>query len=200
MGGFTDTQTPGTPEWAAAELAALDTMLDEALTGFADADAVILDLSNNRGGYDAVTRALAARFTDTAFLGYRVSVPGAPEADQDYPITPYDGVRYTGPVYLMTSDVTVSGGEITTLMLRQLPNVIQVGGTTRGAFSTPLAKPLPNGWYLELSNEVFEDSDGHVFEGRGIPPAIMFDIYPEYAPIAGHKTAIERVVGMIEAG
>jgi len=94
----------------------------------------------------------------------------------------------------------VSGGEITTLMLRQLPNVILVGGTTRGAFSTPLAKPLPNGWYLELSNEVFEDSEGHVFEGRGIPPVLAFDIYPEDAPVAGHKAAIERVVAMIEAG
>ncbi|WP_440957586.1 S41 family peptidase [Oceanicaulis sp. LC35] len=200
MGGFTTEHTPGSIEWSQAELAALSDMLDDALTRFADHQAVILDLSNNRGGYDAVTRAIAARFTDQPFLGYRVSVPGAPEADQDYPITPYEGVRYTGPVYLMTSDVTVSGGEITTLMMRQLPNVIQVGSTTRGAFSTPLAKPLPNGWYLELSNEVFEDSEGHIFEGRGIPPVVAFDIYPEDNPITHHKTAIERVVGMIEAG
>ena len=200
MGGFTHEHTPGTIEWSQAELAALSDMLDDALTRFADDQAIILDLSNNRGGYDAVTRAIAARFTDETFLGYRVSVPGAPEADQDYVITPYDGVRYTGPVYVMTSDVTVSGGEITTLMLRQRPNVILVGGTTRGAFSTPLAKPLPNGWYLELSNEVFEDSEGHVFEGRGIPPVLAFDIYPEDAPVAGHKAAIERVVAMIEAG
>ena len=200
MGGFTTEHTPGTIEWSQAELAALADMLDNALTRFSDHQAVILDLSNNRGGYDAVTRAIAARFTDEAFLGYRVSVPGAPEADEDYPITPHDGVRYTGPVYLMTSDVTVSGGEITTMMLRQLPNVIQVGGATRGAFSTPLAKPLPNGWYLELSNEVFEDREGQVFEGRGIPPAIPFDIYPEDAPVAGHRLAIERVVEMIEAG
>lgn len=200
MGGFTTEHTPGTIEWSQAELAALSDMLDEALTRFADHQAIILDLSNNRGGYDAVTRAIAARFTDEAFLGYRVSVPGVPEADEDYPITPHDGVRYTGPVYLMTSDVTVSGGEITTMMLRQLPNVIQVGSTTRGAFSTPLAKPLPNGWYLELSNEVFEDGEGQVFEGRGIPPAIPFDVYPEDAPVTGHRHAIERVVEMIEAG
>ena len=199
MGGFTQEHTPGTIEWSQAELAALADMLDDALTRFADHQAVIVDLSNNRGGYDAVTRAIAARFTDEAFLGYRVSVPGIPEADEDYPITPHDGVRYTGPVYLMTSDVTVSGGEITTMMMRTRPHVIQVGGTTRGAFSTPLAKPLPNGWYLELSNEVFEDGEGQVFEGRGIPPAIPFDIYPEDAPVAGHRAAIERVVGLIEA-
>lgn len=199
MGGFTQEHTPGTIEWSQAELASLSDILDNALIEFAGHQAIILDLSNNRGGYDAVTRALAARFTDEAFLGYRVSVPGVPEATENYEIHPHDGVRYTGPVYLMTSDVTVSGGEITTMMLRQLPNVIQVGSTTRGAFSTSLAKPLPNGWYLELSNEVFADGDLAVFEGRGIPPAIPFDIYPEDAPIAGHKAAIERVVGMIEA-
>jgi len=200
MGGFTTEHTPGSIEWSQAELAALTDILDDALTRFADDQAIILDLSNNRGGYDAVTRAISARFTDQTFAGYRVTVPGAPEAEMEYYITPYDGVRYTGPVYLMTSDVTVSGGEITTLMLRQLPNVIQVGGTTRGAFSTPLAKPLPNGWYLELSNEVFEDGNLEAFEGRGIPPAITFDIYPENAPVAGHKAALERVVRMIEAG
>ncbi|WP_439637438.1 S41 family peptidase [Oceanicaulis sp.] len=199
MGGFTNNHTPGSLEWSQAELAALSDILDDALTRFADHQTVILDLSNNRGGYDAVTRAIAARFTDEAFLGYRVSVPGAPEATEDYEITPHDGVRFTGPLYVMTSDVTVSGGEITTMMLRQLPNVIHVGGTTRGAFSTPLAKPLPNGWYLELSNEVFEDGSGAVFEGRGLPPAIMVDIYPEAAPVAGHRAAIEHVVGLIEA-
>lgn len=200
MGGFTTEHTPGSIEWSQAELAALSDILDDALTRFSGHQAIILDLSNNRGGYDAVTRAIAARFTDQAFLGYRVSVPGAPEATEDYEITPHDGVRFAGPVYVMTSDVTVSGGEITTMMLRQLPNVIHVGGTTRGAFSTPLAKPLPNGWYLELSNEVFEDGSGAVFEGRGIPPAIMVDIYPEAAPVAGHRAAIEHVVGMVEGG
>ena len=68
MGGFTTEHTPGTIEWSQAELAALADMLDEALTRFSDHQAVILDLSNNRGGYDAVTRAIAARFTDEAFL------------------------------------------------------------------------------------------------------------------------------------
>lgn len=199
MGGFTTEHTPGSIEWSQAELSALSDMLDEVLTRFADHQAIILDLSNNRGGYDAVTRAIAARFTDRPFAGYRVSVPGIPEATEHYEIHPYDGVRYTGPVYLMTSDVTVSGGEITTMMLRQLPNVVHVGGTTRGAFSTPLAKPLPNGWYLELSNEVFTNGELEIFEGRGIPPAIPFDIYPEDAPVAGHRAAIERVVGLIEA-
>ena len=34
--------------------------------------------------------------------------------------------------------------------MRALPNVVQVGGTTRGAFSDMIEKPLPNGWSLNL--------------------------------------------------
>ena len=197
MGGFTDIEPAGSIEWSVGELAALNKILDNALSRFEGHEAVILDLSNNRGGYDAVTRAIAARFTDETFMGYRVTVPGEPEAAADYVIEPYEGARFTGAVYLMTSDVTVSGGEITTMMLRELQNVKQVGTTTRGAFSTPLAKPLPNGWYLELSNEVFENAEGESFEGRGIPPDVKIEIYPEADPIGGHAAAIRQIVEMV---
>lgn len=197
MGGFVDTESPGSPEWAAAELAALDAMLDEALTEFEGLDAIILDLSNNRGGYDAVTRAIASRFTDTAFNGYSV------RTDQDgpplitYRIEPHDGPRFTGPTYVLTSDVTVSAGEITTMMLRQLPHVNQAGATTRGAFSTPLAKPLPNGWYLELANEIFADGRGEIYEARGLEPEIRLDVFPADDPVAGHAAAVRALVAQI---
>lgn len=193
MGGFTDTETPGTPDWAAAELAALDSMLDEALTEFAGLDAVILDLSNNRGGYDAVTRAIASRFTDAAFTGYSVRThwDGAP--DMTYRIEPHDGPRFTGPVHVLTSDVTVSAGEITTMMLRQLPHVTQAGATTRGAFSTPLAKPLPNGWYVELANEIFADADGTVHEGIGLEPQIPLTVFDPADPVGSHGEAVRTL-------
>lgn len=193
MGGFVDTETPGTPEWAAAELAALDAMLDEALTAFADLDAVILDLSNSRGGYDAVTRDIASRFTDAAYDGYTVRTDWDGDALASYRIEPHDGPRFTGPTYVLTSDVTVSAGEITTMMLRQLPHVTQAGTTTRGAFSTPLAKPLPNGWYVELANEIFADGNGEVYEARGLEPEIELDVFPADNPVGGHAAAVRAL-------
>jgi len=199
MGGFTGTETPGTPEWAEAELAALDTMLDEALSEFEGLDAVILDLSNNRGGYDAVTRTIASRFTDTAFTGYTVRTGWNEAPDAVYEIAPHDGPRFTGPVYVLTSDVTVSAGEITTLMLRQLPNVTQAGMTTRGAFSTPLAKPLPNGWYVELANEIFAAPDGTVYEGIGLEPEIPLTVFDRQDPVASHGAALRGLVRAMEA-
>jgi carboxyl-terminal processing protease len=199
MGGFTDTETPGTPEWAEAELAALDTMLDAALTEFEGLDAVILDLSNNRGGYDAVTRAIASRFTDTPFTGYTVRTDWQSEPDAVYEIAPHDGPRFTGPVYVLTSDVTVSAGEITTLMLRQLPNVTQAGMTTRGAFSTPLAKPLPNDWYVELANEIFAAPDGTVYEGIGLEPDVPLTVFDPQDPVASHGAALRMLAEHIAA-
>lgn len=199
MGGFTSGQPAGTPEWARAELDALDSILDEALTQFEDMDAVILDLTNNRGGYDAICRSIASRFTDHEFTGYQVRSEDSAPPRAIYTISPHGGPRFTGPVYVLTSDVTVSCGEITTMMLRQLGNVRQAGSTTRGAFSTPLAKPLPNGWYLELSNEIFADADNEVYEGRGLSPNIAVEPFPAEAPVAGHAALIDRVVNMIYA-
>jgi carboxyl-terminal processing protease len=116
-------------------------------------------------------------------------------------VKPYqDGPRYTKPVYVITSDVTVSGGEITTMMLRQLPHIKTAGQTSRGAFSTPLAKPLPNGWYLELSNEIFADANGNVFEGKGIVPDIELPLFGENALIDSHLASLRQLVGCIEDG
>lgn len=202
MGGFTSEHTAGTPEWAEAELSALEMLLDDQLTAFAGMEAVILDLSNNRGGYDAICRDIAARFSDETTIGYQVDVAleGVTRPATTQLIHPHDGPRFTGPVYVLTSDVTVSCGEITTLMLRQHPHVVQVGARTRGAFSTPLAKPLPNGWYLELSNEVYRSHGGEAFEARGLTPDIEIHPFPAEAPIEGQARAIEAILADLDEG
>jgi len=193
MGGFTDRTDFASEAWADAEMAALNAALDEALRAFQGADAVIVDLSNNRGGWDRVAKALPGRFTDQAFTGFTTVSRGSGLAPFPHVITPAEGPRFTGPVRLLTSDVTVSGGELATLAFRQLPNVTHFGGATRGSFSTPLAKPLPNGWLLELSNEVFAAPDGAVFEETGIAPDVVLDVYPESEPVGGHWRAVMAV-------
>lgn len=196
MGGFSGIEI-GDPRFREAELSAFDSIMDEALSAFEGLDAVIVDLSNNRGGYDAIARRIASRFTSKRFMGYRTSIPGSGVAPLERWIDPAPGPRFTGPVYLLTSDVTVSGGEIATLCLRQLPNVTQVGQTTRGSFSTPLAKALPNGWVVELSNEIFSAPDGTIYEEVGLEPQWSLEFYPAAAPVEGHARAIEELVDRI---
>lgn len=190
MGGFTDRSDFASEAWAQAEMAALNAALDEAFAAFQGAEAVIVDLSNNRGGWDRVAKALPGRFTDQAFAGFTTLSRGSGLAPFPHVIDPAEGPRFTGPVRLLTSDVTVSGGELATLAFRQLPNVTHYGGATRGSFSTPLAKPLPNGWLLELSNEVFAAPDGAVFEETGIAPDVALEVYPASDPVEGHWRAV----------
>ncbi len=198
MGGFVEGYEEGSPEWAAAEVEAFDAAMDEVLGSFAGTEAMILDLSNNRGGYDVIARAFAERLTEQAYLGYTVTNTGGGEA-VPYVIDVAPAPRYSGPVYLLTSDVTVSGGELATLALRQNPRVIHAGTTTRGSFSTPLAKPLPGGWYLELSNEAFRAPDGTLYEGRGIAPQWPVEVYPPSDPVGGHRVALEWLADAIVA-
>jgi len=199
MGGFTDAAEPGSASWVKAEVHYLNMTLQNAIASFKDASAVIIDLSNNRGGYDVFARQIAAHFIDSEMAAYKVAYRSPSRIERVYQVKPYENEtntqhRYTGPLYLLTSDVTVSGGELATLTLKNLPQVTHFGGTTRGSFSTPLAKPLPNDWYLELSNELFLSMDSELFEGRGIPADVPIDVFDVDAPILSHRLAIQKII------
>lgn len=199
MGGFSEDFEFGSVEWAKEEMRLLDYYLSEAIKSFKGYEAVIIDLSNNRGGFDQVARGIAAHFTHEPFEAYSVRTDWNSPPTITYTIKPAITARFTGPIYLMTSDVTVSGGEIATMTLRNLPNVTHVGQTTRGSFSTPLAKPLPNGWYLELSNEIFASPEGTVYEGQGIQPEIPIQVFELDNPIQSHALALQEVVNLIDS-
>lgn len=198
MGGFSGLAIDD-PEWANSELETMNAILDEAFAHFLDSNvqAVILDLSNNRGGYDEIARQLAARFANEPFHAYNVSARGSEIDPLKKIITPSSRYSYLGSTYVMTSDVTVSGGEIATLSLKQLNNVTQVGVSTRGSFSTPLAKALPNNWVVELANETFTSPNGTIYSGSGLPPDVQMTIFDSENPILSHGVAIEQVVNLI---
>ncbi|MCB1629409.1 MAG: S41 family peptidase [Xanthomonadales bacterium] len=175
----------------------LHEFLDQALSDFerGQARAVVIDLSLNHGGYDFIARAFAAHFADQRRPVYRKSPADAlPPYQTELWLEPAAGQRYAGPVYLLTSDITVSGGEILTLALRALPQVIHVGAATRGALSDILEKPLGEGWVLTLSNEVYRDTQGQLWEGRGIEPQRPLPVFEAgQAPLAA-LTALRQMI------
>lgn len=150
--------------------AELDAALDDALTAFQGLRGVIVDVTNNRGGYDVISLRIASRFADRRRLAFEKQAIGATVPFQPFHVAPSASVRYLGPVTLLTSDITVSAGETFTLAMRALPNVRHAGKRTRGALSDQLAKPLPNGWILTLPAETYRATDGHMYEGIGISP------------------------------
>lgn len=190
MGAFAKNAAPDDPR-------PLDAVLDEAMAAFAGAKAVIVDVSNNRGGYDTISQRVAGRFTDQSHVAYSKVGVGAKVAPQPVRVEPAMGARFTGPVYLVTSDVTVSAGETFTLMMKALPNVKQVGGTTHGAFSDQLPKPLPNGWALALPAELYKGPKGEDLEGRGLAPDMPLTIFPDNDLAGGHAKAIQALMQKI---
>jgi carboxyl-terminal processing protease len=192
MGAFARNAAPDDPR-------PLDAVLDEAMAAFAGAKAVIVDVSNNRGGYDTISARIAARFADQPQLAYSKVAVGAKAPPQPLRVEPAGGPRFTGPVYLVTSDVTVSAGETFALMMKALPNVKQVGMTTRGAFSDQLPKPLPNGWALALPAELYKGPKGEDMEGRGLAPDMPLDVFPANDLNGGHAKAIQALMAKIRA-
>lgn len=186
---------------ADGEYEAINQIMDDAMMVFADAgvEAVIVDASVNFGGNDFLGREVAARFADERRLVFtkRAFDSRDVQATPVY-IQPSDRPSFDGPVYLMTTQSTVSAAEIMTLAFRALPNVTHVGQATQGALSDVLEKTLPNGWKIELSNEVYRDQNGILWEGRGIPPEFSINIFSETNLVSRHPTAVRELVTHIQ--
>jgi carboxyl-terminal processing protease len=177
------------------DTSALDAALDEAMAAFQGARAVILDISNNDGGFDSVAQHIAGRFAERPALAYRKIAVGAKDVEpQPFEVTPSPRARFLGPVFLLTSDITLSAGEVFALYMRALPNVHHVGETTRGAFSDTTNKPLPNGWTLVLPSETYRNPMGQSYEVRGLPPQRRFEVFPRDDLTGGHaRTVLELI-------
>lgn len=159
-----------------SDLAALPAALDEAFEYLQGVDKIILDVRLNPGGFDLVSQAIAARIVDQPRLAYSKA---ARDGDHLTPfrsiwLEPHTGnARFTGDqIVLLTSELTTSGAEIFTLLMRADPRTVHIGDPTAGALSDVLSKTLPNGWVVDLSNEVYLDHEGQLWEGPGIAPDI----------------------------
>ncbi|MCE8000889.1 MAG: S41 family peptidase [Rhodobiaceae bacterium] len=179
----------------AREQAETRRLLDLILADFAQAGvtSLILDLSLNFGGDDYVAREIAHRFIRRPTHAYtKYAGDAVAPIITRLVIRPSDGARFEGDVIVMTSNVTISAGEVLTLSLRMQPHVTHVGEATRGALSDVLSLRLPNGWRLNLSNEVYLDAAGRHWEAVGIPPDIEVPVFDAKDPIASHRSAVLR--------
>lgn len=154
------------------EVRAAGDAIDEALAELADRRALVLDIRANGGGWDAVSLAIAARFCDRPRVAFtkRARDGDGHTEPQSIAIEPAGSAPFRGRVSLLIGPSTGSAAEIFTLCLMALPNVTTVGMPTWGITSDELAKHLPNGWVVTLSNERYEMPDGRCYEQIGIPP------------------------------
>ncbi len=183
-----------------AEHEAINDYLDDIIALFlkAGVKAVVIDLTTNFGGHDYVGRQIAQRFGKTrgpAYSKYAYRADASPETTVYF--EPSLRPAYHGPVYVLTSEETASAAEIMTMSLRSQPNVTHLGQATNGALSDVLDKPLPNGWTLGLSNEIYQDAKGNKWEGIGITPDVSIPLPEGLDILRGHSEVMKRLIAYI---
>ncbi len=176
----------------------VDQTMDKAIRLFANATAVILDLSNNRGGYDSIGRRIVGRFARSKKIGlYKHAGDSPGDKPQAIYLEPSSRQRYLGPVFVITGKSTFSAGETMTMFLATLSNVTHIGERTPGALSDVLSKRLPNGWRVRLSNEIYLDSRRRAWESIGIPPQVFMKVrqrrFVTQDDVVAAKTAIKAI-------
>ena len=155
------------------DMAALAHILDDALNDLSMHKALIIDARLNGGGFDRAGMLLCERLIDEPRVAYTKKArwrDGFTEP-QAFTLTPARGTRFSRPVFLLTSALTVSAGEVFALAMSALPRVTLLGEPTQGILSDNLFHRLPCGWEVSLSNEVYECLLGHCYEAEGVPPA-----------------------------
>ena len=152
--------SPGTSR--AEEMELLESELDALIFALKDCKSILVDLSFNQGGYDPAAMMIASRFADRRRLAFLKTTGSDLETPQEFYVAPRGPLQFTKPVFVMTSQSTVSSGEILVLMLKAFPHVTHVGEPTRGCLSSFLNKWLPNGFHLTLSNEVYQTTSGEI--------------------------------------
>ncbi|MEM9666134.1 MAG: S41 family peptidase [Bacteroidota bacterium] len=194
MSGFADNEEASFEE----DLAAAHTVMTQALTDLADTEALVIDIALNQGGFDEIGLAIASYFAAEPTLGLtKYAFTAEADTRQSFTVVPR-APSYLKPVYVLTSDITVSAAETFTMHMRALPTVTHVGATTRGALSDILFRPLPNGWVLLLSHEVYLDAEGVLWEGRGVPPEETFPMFD--AGLDGHLNALRLLTSRLNNG
>lgn len=159
---------------------------------------LVIDLRLNSGGDDALALQVAGRLTDRPYLAFTKEARNDPKditqhgRAQQVMVTPAAEPRYTGPVWLLTSDSTLSAGEtFIEAMMGRAPAPVRVGATTQGVFSDDMSRKLPNGWTFTLGNEEYTASDGHNYEGEGIPPTVSTPVLTEAEVEGGLDSALD---------
>lgn len=185
----------------ADEIAAINTSLDEIAQAFANMRAVIVDARLNYGGYDRLALEFAGLFTDRPRVAYRKKAwtGNGFTSSQAIEIAPHKHSLAHLPVALLTSKQTASAGEILVLGMMACPNVTRIGEATLGILSDNLYKPLPIGWEVSLSNEVYEAPDGALYEATGIPPQIETSVFDPSDVRSGLRIAVNSAVEFLRA-
>lgn len=153
--------------------------IDKVISDLKDYPAIILDIRNNGGGYDAFSARVAGAFADKKEFIYTVQNRNGPkhnnfEKPRKYYTQKEGKEQYTKPVILLTDNYVASAGEIFLLHMNAFDHVVQMGDYTAGDFSDgSMRRFLPNGWEYRYSVQMFLQPNGISLDGVGHKPDVF---------------------------
>jgi len=145
-------------------------IMNNVMSDLKDTKHIILDVRFNGGGNDEVSLEILRHFNPTKKLvAYKKGKLGN-EFTKTIPIYIEPSSKpYIKPVYVLSSQQSASASDMLLLSSIELHHLIRIGSHSQGAISDALQKELPNGWHFSLSNEIYSDVKGNVYENIGIP-------------------------------
>ncbi|WP_299314812.1 S41 family peptidase [uncultured Aquimarina sp.] len=154
----------------AEEVIGISKLMDTIMQDLKETKHIIIDVRFNGGGQDVVALEILRRFNvDKKQIGVKKARHNN-DFTKKTPIYLEPAKNpYTKPVYLMTSQQSASATDMMALSSMELNNLKRIGSHTNGAISDALQKTLPNGWYFSVSNEIYTDKNGKLYENIGVP-------------------------------
>ncbi len=145
-----------------------------------DTQGLIIDIRQKRGGDYGNVEAVVTRFMTGPLNRPALYLLG--ELIEDPPFQPGEPFIYTNPVVVLINGATYSAGEMTTEILKQLPQVTAVGDTTgggsAGGWSTGngvMDYELPSGKLISVGTVDIRRYDNLPWEWLGVAPDIRIE-------------------------
>ncbi len=151
----------------------IEESLDDAISAFAGAPGLVVDLRGNPGGNFPLALRVRDRFLRRPGLmgSLRTSLPGgglsAPAPIYAHPAP--ERQRWMGPVRFLTDALSYSAAEDALLGLQGLDHVEVLGTPSGGGSGRVRTIRLLPGWRLTVSTALTYDRNGRCIEGNGIP-------------------------------
>jgi carboxyl-terminal processing protease len=160
-----------------------DDFIQSAVNAFQNLDAVIIDLRWNGGGTTKAFVKTLNKFASAPSLFLKSKYRNGPghgdfsEMLAHY-IRPQTDCLKNKKVAILINSFTASSSEHFILGMKTQKDVITVGDTTCGAFSSVNERLLPNGWKFRLGGQILFTPDGNLLvdengkylEGIGLAP------------------------------
>ncbi len=162
---------------------------------------LILDVRRNSGGNLNFGLEIAGRLNrgvTRQIMSERRPVSSELNTAIALSVEPSAGVRFDGPVALLTSPLTASAAEIFTFAIASLPHATVIGQPGAGVLSRA-ERLLPNNWLVTVTAGQVESPSGQAYEAVGVPVDVATAVFSTQDLNRLVDSALDRAINLLES-